>query len=126
MAGQAREALDAADDALATVARNGDMFNAAELLRIKGHVFLAETMKDMPRAEELFIQSLEAAKACGARAWELRTATSLASLWRSQGRFEASVELLEDVLESRTEGFGCPDFINARKLLVDCARRAAP
>ncbi|WP_284421904.1 MULTISPECIES: winged helix-turn-helix domain-containing protein [unclassified Bradyrhizobium] len=126
MAGQAREALDAADDALATVARNGDMFNAAELLRIKGHVFLAETMKDMPRAEGLFIQSLEAAKTCGARAWELRTATSLASLWRSQGRFVSSVELLENVLESRTEGFGCPDFINARKLLSDCARRVAP
>ncbi|CCD90992.1 Transcriptional regulator [Bradyrhizobium sp. ORS 375] len=125
MAGQAREALDAADDALATVARNGDMFNAAELLRIKGHVLLAETVKDMPRAEELFIQSLEAAKACGARAWELRTATSLASLWRSQGGFRASVELLEDVLKSRTEGFDCPDVINARKLLSDCARRAA-
>ncbi|UFZ07181.1 winged helix-turn-helix domain-containing protein [Bradyrhizobium ontarionense] len=126
MAGQTREALEAADDALATVARNGDMFNAAELLRIKGHVFMAETMKDMPRAEVLFIQSLEAAKASGARAWELRTATSLAGLWRSQRRFQASVELLEDVLANRTEGFSCPDFVNARKLLSDCARLAAP
>ncbi|WP_257168172.1 winged helix-turn-helix domain-containing protein [Bradyrhizobium sp. SRS-191] len=126
MAGQAKDALDAVDEALATVARNGDAFNVAELLRIKGHVFMADPMKDMPRAERLFVQSLEAAKASGARAWELRTASSLAGLWRSQRRFQSSVELLEDALTGRTEGFGSRDFVNAKELLRDCARLAAP
>ena len=125
MANQAKEALETIDEALEAVERNGDLFNVAELLRIKGQIFAAGPTSDPPRAEALFLQSLEVARANGALAWELRTATSLAGFWRAQRRSEEGVRLLRSVLSQFTEGFGCSDFVKATKMLDECARLAA-
>jgi predicted ATPase len=125
MANQAKEALETIDEALEAVERNGDLFNVAELLRIKGQIFAAGPTSDPPRAEALFLQSLEVARASGALAWELRTATSLAGFWRAQRRSEEGVRLLRSVLSQFTEGFGCSDFVKATKMLDECARLAA-
>lgn len=125
MANQAKEALETIDDALEIVERNGDLFNLAELLRIKGQIFAAGPASDPPRAEALFLQSLDLARANGVLAWELRTATSLACFWRAQLRFEHAIELLDSVLAKFTEGFGCSDFVTAKRVLDDCTRLAA-
>jgi predicted ATPase len=125
MANQAKEALETIDGALEAVKRNGDLFNVAELLRIKGQIFAAGPTLDPPRAEAIFLQSLEVARANGALAWELRTATSLAGFWHAQRRFEEGVQLLRSVLSKFTEGFGCSDFVKATKMLDECARLAA-
>jgi predicted ATPase len=53
--------------------------------------------------------------------WELRAATSLAQLWRDQGRPAAGVALLQPVYGRFTEGFGTTD-LKAAKALIDALR----
>jgi predicted ATPase len=49
--------------------------------------------------------------------WELRTSTSLARLWQSQGKRQDAYELLAPVCGWFTEGFDAKDFIEAKGLL---------
>jgi predicted ATPase len=51
--------------------------------------------------------------------WELRTSTSLARLWQSQGRREQAYELLEPVFRWFTEGFDTKDLLEAKALLAE-------
>jgi predicted ATPase len=48
---------------------------------------------------------------------ELRAATSLASLWRNQGKTQDAHELLKPVYDWFTEGFETPDLKEAKALL---------
>ena len=52
-----------------------------------------------------------------ARLWELRAATSLARLWRDQGRAAEAHDLLAPVYGWFTEGFDTPDLRDAKVLL---------
>ena len=52
------------------------------------------------------------------RAWELRTATSLARLWAAQGRRVESKALLAPVYGAFDEGLGTPDLEEARTVLA--------
>jgi predicted ATPase len=61
--------------------------------------------------------SLEIARRHGALSWELRTAMSLARLWRTRNRIAPALELLSDVYSRFTEGFQTRDLIEARQLL---------
>ena len=54
--------------------------------------------------------------------WELRAATSLARLWRDQGKREDARELLDPVYGWFTEGFDTLDLKEARKLLDELRR----
>jgi predicted ATPase len=65
-----------------------------------------------------FAQSLELCREHGARAWELRTATSLAALQASQGRPDSGRALLEPVFKQFTEGFDTADLRAAERLLT--------
>jgi len=49
----------------------------------------------------------------------LRAATSLARLWREQGRRGEARELLTPLYGSFTEGFDTPDLKEARTLLSE-------
>jgi len=49
--------------------------------------------------------------------WELKTATSLARLWRGQGRFQQADDLLRPLYGRFTEGFATADLTAARLLL---------
>jgi predicted ATPase len=53
--------------------------------------------------------------------WELRSATSLARLWRDQNRAKAAREILAPVYDRFTEGFETAD-LKAAKLLLDGLR----
>ena len=53
--------------------------------------------------------------------FELRAATSLARLWRDQGRHHDAHDLLTPIYEWFTEGFDTPDLKDARTLLDECA-----
>jgi predicted ATPase len=70
-----------------------------------------------PRKAEL--STLDVARGQGAKSWELRAATSLARLYRDQGRHERAHELLACVYEWFTEGFETPDLQEAKGLLEE-------
>ena len=53
----------------------------------------------------------------GAKAWELRTVTSLARLWQHQGKRQEARDLLAPVYTWFTEGFETPDLQEAKALL---------
>jgi predicted ATPase len=72
-------------------------------------------------AEAQFQRALDTARQHDALAWELRTAMSLARLWRDQQRIRSAHELLSGVYNRFTEGFGTADLIAARALLQDLA-----
>ena len=88
-----------------------------EILRIEGEAFLKAASPDATTAEILFRRSLDEAREHGAHSWELRTAVSLARLWRRQGRGREAHNLLAPVYARFTEGFGTPDVRRAKSLL---------
>jgi hypothetical protein len=55
-------------------------------------------------AERLFLASIELARRQNARSFELRTAVSLARLWRHSGKHARAAELLLPVVRTFTEG----------------------
>ena len=52
-----------------------------------------------------------------ARSFELRAATSLARLWRDQGKRAEARDLLAPIYAWFTEGFDTQDLIDAKALL---------
>jgi predicted ATPase len=58
-----------------------------------------------------------------AKSWELRAATSLARLWRDQGKVQQAHELLAPVYGWFTEGFDTRDLKNAKALLEELASK---
>jgi predicted ATPase len=72
-------------------------------------------------AESCFEQALEIAKEQSAKSWELRTSTSLARLWRQQGKQAEARELLSEIYDWFTEGFDTRDLQDAKALLEELA-----
>ena len=70
-------------------------------------------------AESHFQRSLAIARRQDAKSFELRAATSLARLWRDQGRRDEARELLAPIFGWFTEGFDMPDLIEAKALLEE-------
>lgn len=92
---------------------------AAEVLRLQGDAALADGQTGAARrAGHLYRQALELARSQSALAWELRCATSLSTLWHSEGSTEAACELLDGVLARFSEGFGTADLQAASQLLA--------
>lgn len=73
------------------------------------------------RAEELYQDALDSARAQGALGWELRAATSLARLKAAQQRRAEAQALLEPCYQRFTEGWQHADLRTARALLEDLA-----
>jgi predicted ATPase len=114
--GRLDEAMQTLDESLEIVTRTQNRFYEAELFRLKGELLL-EQSADVSAAESYFEKSLEIAQVQKARSWELRTAISLASLRKKQGRAAEGRKLLAEVHGWFTEGFSTPDLINAKRLL---------
>jgi predicted ATPase/DNA-binding winged helix-turn-helix (wHTH) protein len=92
----------------------------AEILRVNAKRMLEENgMAAAAQAEAELQASLGIAHRQGALSWELRTAMSLARLWRDQNRIQPALELLAGVLDRYTEGFGTLDLVTARQLLQE-------
>jgi tetratricopeptide (TPR) repeat protein len=88
-----------------------------EISRIEGELHLLKPIPDLDLAEHSFKEAIEIAIEDENKAKQLRAATSLAKLWRDQGKIQEARALLEPVYASFTEGFDFPDMKNARALL---------
>jgi predicted ATPase len=117
-AGQIADGLPAFQAAIVRSELTEERWLIAELLRVKGETLLWRAAPGAAaEAEGHFQHSLEIARQQGALSWELRTATSLARLWREQARNNAAHALLAPVYDRFTEGFATADLRAARSLL---------
>jgi predicted ATPase len=117
-AGQIADALDAIDDAFARAERTEELWQIAELLRVKGElVLLRDAAPQAAAAEDYFERALDWARRQGALSWELRAAASLARLLSDQGRSAEGLALLQPVYDRFTEGFDTADLKMAKALL---------
>jgi predicted ATPase len=73
------------------------------------------------RAEVSYRRAIERARAQEAKSWELRASTSLARLWRDQGKRSEARDLLAPIYGWFTEGFDTPDLKEAKALLEELA-----
>jgi predicted ATPase/DNA-binding winged helix-turn-helix (wHTH) protein len=116
-AGQTAAARTAIEEALDWCERSDERWCIPELLRIQGAFLEAEGAAGA--AEGRYQRSLDEARLQGALSWELRTATSLAQLWRRQGKAKEAAELLSSIYDRFTEGFETADLRKARALLAE-------
>ena len=94
-------------------------WHTLELLRLKGELLLSqEKFTVVETAEDLFRQALDGAREQGSLSWELRAATSLARLLRSQGRPATPPASSPSTIASRRVS-GTADLIAAKQLLDD-------
>jgi predicted ATPase len=76
---------------------------------------------DAATAEAHFERAIAIAREQKAKSWELRAATSMARLWRDQGRRNEARGLLAPVYGWFTEGFDTRDLKEAKALLDELA-----
>jgi class 3 adenylate cyclase/tetratricopeptide (TPR) repeat protein len=119
LTGDLDNALRLIDEQIAQIERPGweERFSYAEILRLKG--WMLSLKGDLEGAERNFLASLDWARRQQAKMWELRTSTSLARLWQSQGKHQDAYELLAPVYDWFTEGFDTKDLLEAKALLAE-------
>jgi predicted ATPase len=111
------DALTQIEEALAVVGQTEERWCEAELERLRGELLLRLPNSDPDAAKACFERAMEVARWQEAKSWELRAATSLAQLWRDQGRHAEAHDLLAPVYGWFTEGFDTADLKGARALL---------
>ena len=119
--GHLNTAIEIVDAMLEQISRPGwdERSHLAEVLRLKG--WMLSLKGDLEGAEGNFLASLDWARRQQAKSWELRTSTSLARLWQSQGKRQDAYELLAPVYDWFTEGFDTKDLQEAKSLLDELA-----
>jgi predicted ATPase len=115
--GQVEEGLTVLAEALSAAKDTGEHFYDAELQRLKGEFLLQRSSDNQREAEACFQHAMTIAQDQDAKAWELRTATSLARLWQRQGKRQEAHNLLTPAYHWFTEGFDTPDLQEAKALL---------
>ena len=116
--GRFAEGMTLIDQTIQLVEANGDTIYMPELLRLKGSLLLSKPRPRVANAELCFAQSLELSRHQGVRAWELRTATDLATLYAGQGQSARGRALLQPVFEQFVEGSDTADLKAAERLLA--------
>ena len=116
MLGQPAEARDYLAEAVRIVETTGERFFEAELLyRVPGD--LLNAAGDQSAAEQHYCRAIGVAEQQGAKLFQLRASTSLARLWRDQGKRAEARDLLGPIYTWFTEGFDAPDLKDAKALL---------
>jgi predicted ATPase len=138
--GQAEEGLSVLAEALIAVDKSGERFYEAELYRLKGELTLQkfqvssskfqvppspQPLTPNPQAEAeaqaCFHKAIEIAHRQQAKLLELRAVTSLSRLWQQQGKREDARQMLAEIYNWFTEGFGTKDLQEAQALLQELA-----
>jgi predicted ATPase len=134
-AGRHEDAVGAIAEALELIRETGEDGSAADLHRIQGDLLLAvgaalvtpggqTPLASSPvaerletQAEECFNRAVTVARAQQARSWELRAVTSLARLYRHQGKHTDVRPLVAPVLDWFSEGHDTADVRAARAIV---------
>jgi class 3 adenylate cyclase/predicted ATPase len=118
-AGQPQEGLKRLAEAAELFETTKERWTEAEIHRMRGTLSLS--MHDAAAAEDSYRRALAVARQQQAKLWELRAATSMARLWRDQGKRGEARELLISVYGWFTEGFDTLDLKQAKALLDELA-----
>jgi class 3 adenylate cyclase len=108
-------ALAAVSEALETQERTGQRRWEPELYRLKGIALWG--LRRLEEGQSALEAALRVTRRQKAKAYELRTATSLARLWGEQGRRGEARDLLAPVYRWFAEGFDTVDLKEAKALL---------
>ncbi|MGE0683936.1 MAG: hypothetical protein AB7P69_23910, partial [Candidatus Binatia bacterium] len=124
-------------EALQVVHETGEREYEAELHRLKGELTLQKNreratgngqqgiitdpqslpLDSQGEAETCFLKAIEIARRQQAKSLELRATTSLAHLWRQQGKHHKARNMLFEIYTWFTEGFAAKDLQEAKMLL---------
>jgi class 3 adenylate cyclase/predicted ATPase len=113
-AGDNETALTIVERALANIGDVTGRAWEAELHRQRAQILLALDPSKVREAESHLKKSIEVARGQSAKSLELRAATSLAELWRTQGRPDEARALLEPICSWFDEGAETADLRRAR------------
>jgi class 3 adenylate cyclase/predicted ATPase len=119
--GQFDDAWSSIGDAMTAVETTKERWYEAEVNRMAGEIALKIPEPDAAKAEAYFERALAVAREQQAKSWELRAATSLARLWRDQGKRNEARDLLAPIYGWFTEGFDTLDLKQAKTLLDELA-----
>jgi predicted ATPase len=119
LSGDVEGGLSLIEEGLSQIVRPGweERSHFAEVLRLKG--WMLHQQGKLDAAEENYFASLDWAREQQAKSWELRTSTSLARLWQSQGKTVEARNLLVPIYNLFTEGFDTKDLKDAKAMLED-------
>jgi class 3 adenylate cyclase/predicted ATPase len=118
-AGERAEALRLVSEALSFAESRSERWYEPELRRLRGEYLLHEGATEARDAKASFEEALSLARAQGAKAWELRSAVSLAGLWAQQGERQKGYDLLAPIYGWFTEGFETADLTEAKAMLAE-------
>jgi predicted ATPase len=113
------EGLNCLSAAAQMVEATGERVNEAEIHRLRGD--LLKATGDQLAAEQSYHRAITVAGRQSAKIWELRAATSLARLWRDQGKRTEARDLLAPIYDWFTEAFETPVLKEAKALLDQLA-----
>jgi class 3 adenylate cyclase/predicted ATPase len=119
--GQFDDARRSIDEAMTVVETTKERVCEAEVHRMAGELALKSPEPDAAKAEAYFERALAVARQQQAKSWELRTAMSMAQLWRDQGKRDEARNLLAPIYGWFTEGFDTLDLKQAKTLLDELA-----
>jgi class 3 adenylate cyclase len=94
-AGRPSEGLQCLDEAMRQVEATQERWAEAQMYCVRGELFIA--VRDFAAAEASIHQAIAVARQQQAKSWELHAATSMARLWRGQGKRQQAHDLLAPV-----------------------------
>jgi predicted ATPase len=115
--GQFDNARRCISEAMIAIESTNERWCQAEVYRAAGEIALKLPEPDQAKANAEFERALKVAHHQQAKSWELRAATSMARLWRDQGKPRQAFELLAPIYKWFSEGFNTRDLIEAEALL---------
>jgi class 3 adenylate cyclase/predicted ATPase len=123
--GDFEAAWSSIDEAMTAVEAVKEKWFEADIHRTAGEIARMQADPDLAKAETYFEQALAVARAQRAKSWELRAATSMARLWREQGKRDEAHALLAPIYGWFTEGSDTLDLKEAKALLDELTQLGA-
>jgi len=120
LSGAIGDAFETIEQVLQPNCPDGNKAIQPELFRLRGELQTKQGRREAAEAD--FRTALTLAGSMGAKALELRAATSLARLLHDTGRCDKARTMLAEIYYRFTEGFDTPDLKDAKMLLDDLAR----